>query len=449
MRYLVPAGRRRRARAAVALAVALICLLPAARVAAQAPVVTEQAPVASSVQAPVPATPGGPQTATAAAATPGTEQQDIWDYFRRWRKKPPPPDQHARTKRAMLIMPIFGSKPSTGFLVGAGASFERPRGDLADTYVSSTLLNVWVSTKQQYAVSLRPTWFGASNAWLVAGDNHFQKAGQDTYGLGTSAQAASGVAIRYNSVKFIDAYYRQLWRGVYAGAGLQFQQQSDVKPPDGEDASWTQQPYYRYSTQAGFDPAGQTAAGLSISMRRDSRNNVSDPDRGWLLETTYRAYMADFLGGDSTWQRLYVELRRYRALTPDNRQKLAVWFYGDFVTHGTAPYLTLPATGTDTMARSGRGYAEGRFRGERLLYGEVEYRRSFTRDGVVGMVAFLNATTVGSTFTGERIFDDVAIGGGFGLRARLQKRSRTNICLDFGFGREGSHGIYIGLAEAF
>jgi hypothetical protein len=101
------------------------------------------------------------------------------------------------------------------------------------------------------------------------------------------------------------------------------------------------------------------------------------------------------------------------------------------------------------MARSGRGYAEGRFRGERLLYGEVEYRRSLTRDGVVGMVAFLNATTVGSTFTGERIFGDVAIGGGFGLRARLQKRSRTNICLDFGFGRDGSLGVYLGLAEAF
>ena len=83
------------------------------------------------------------------------------------------------------------------------------------------------------------------------------------------------------------------------------------------------------------------------------------------------------------------------------------------------------------------------------MYGEVEYRVSLRRDGLVGMVAFLNATTVGSTFGDDRLFDDVAPGAGFGFRLRLEKRSRTNVCLDFGFGRNGSHGIYIALAEAF
>jgi hypothetical protein len=65
------------------------------------------------------------------------------------------------------------------------------------------------------------------------------------------------------------------------------------------------------------------------------------------------------------------------------------------------------------------------------------------------MVAFLNATTVGSTYAGESLFDSAALGAGFGFRLRLQKRSRTNVCLDFGWGREGSRGVYIALAEAF
>ena len=225
MRYLSPAGRRRPARAAVALAAALICLLPAARAAAQAP-------AAMMVQAPVPAPPGGVQTKSVAAATPGTEQQDVWDYYRRWRKKPPPPDKEQATRRAMLIMPIFGSKPSTGTFLGVGAMSEQPRGSLDDTYVSSTLLSGWYSTKKQYAIALRPAWFGAGNDWLVSGDNHFQEAGQDTYGLGTSAPDGAGVSVRYRSLKFIDSYYREIRRGVYAGAGLQFQQQSDVKPLD-------------------------------------------------------------------------------------------------------------------------------------------------------------------------------------------------------------------------
>ena len=45
-------------------------------------------------------------------------------------------------------------------------------------------------------------------------------------------------------------------------------------------------------------------------------------------------------------------------------------------------------------------------------------------------------------------FDRWEIGGGAGLRFLLHKRSRTNICFDVGIGRS-SHGIYVGLTEAF
>jgi len=204
-----------------------------------------------------------------------------------------------------------------------------------------------------------------------------------------------------------------------------------------------------YSQRFGFDLAEQTAAGLSATLRHDSRDYVSDPSRGWYADATYRAHVADFLGGDSTWQRLIVDARTYERLDAHGRQKLAFWGFGDFVTAGRAPYFVLPATGTDAQGRSGRGYAEGRFRGDRLVYGEVEYRVTLRPDGLVGMVAFLNATTVGSTFDEDPLFDHVAVGAGFGFRLRLEKRSRTNICLDVGFGRDGSHGVYIALAEAF
>jgi hypothetical protein len=78
------------------------------------------------------------------------------------------------------------------------------------------------------------------------------------------------------------------------------------------------------------------------------------------------------------------------------------------VTGGYAPYLDLPATGMDTCGRTGRGYGEGRFRGERLLYGEVEDRASLMRSGLVGMVAFFNLAKVTNFETGERLFDSVA-----------------------------------------
>jgi hypothetical protein len=117
------------------------------------------------------------------------------------------------------------------------------------------------------------------------------------------------------------------------------------------------------------------------------------------------------------------------------------------VTHGTAPYLELPATAANE--RSARGYGEGRYRGEHLLYGEIEYRRVLTTSGLLGMVAFLNTTTVDSQETGERLFQAVAPGAGLGLRVLLNKRSRTNLCTDYGWGKQGSRGFYLAIQEAF
>lgn len=135
--------------------------------------------------------------------------------------------------------------------------------------------------------------------------------------------------------------------------------------------------------------------------------------------------------------------------TKDARHKLAFWIYADLVTSGVAPYFDLPATGMNTAGHSGRGSNEGRFRGEQLAYGEIEYRATLLRNGLVGLVAFLNTTTVSSRHTGEKLFDDFLPGAGFGVRLLIDKQSRTNLCLDFGWGRQGSHGVYLSVQEAF
>ena len=142
------------------------------------------------------------------------------------------------------------------------------------------------------------------------------------------------------------------------------------------------------------------------------------------------------------------DARTYFRLTPDARHKLAFWMYGDFVIAGTGPYLDLPATGMDAYGRGGRGYPQGRFRGERLVYGEVEYRWTVTKNGLFGMVAFLNTETLGDEQTGEKLFDSFATGGGVGARLMLNKKSQTNLCFDIGWGKEGK-AVYFAVQEAF
>jgi hypothetical protein len=70
-------------------------------------------------------------------------------------------------------------------------------------------------------------------------------------------------------------------------------------------------------------------------------------------------------------------------------------------------------------------------------------------NGLLGMVVFLNMTTVTNLETGERLFHSFAPGGGAGLRLLINKRSNTNLCFDVGFGKEGSRGVSLAVQEAF
>ena len=91
----------------------------------------------------------------------------------------------------------------------------------------------------------------------------------------------------------------------------------------------------------------------------------------------------------------------------------------------------------------------GRYRGERLAYGEVEYRGMLMKNGLLGMVLFANTTTVSNLSGGEKLFDNYAPAAGAGLRALFNKHSRTNLCVDFAFGKDGAKGVYLAIQDAF
>jgi hypothetical protein len=50
---------------------------------------------------------------------------------------------------------------------------------------------------------------------------------------------------------------------------------------------------------------------------------------------------------------------------------------------------------------------------------------------------------------GQKLFESFAPGAGFGFRFLLNKRSRTNLCTDYGWGKDGSRGFYLAIQEAF
>jgi hypothetical protein len=390
-----------------------------------------------------------PPAATAAPpAAQGVDVGDLWRLVRHKNATEAELEAAAKSReRFLVVAPAIGSKPSTGLNGGLNGNVAFFSGDPATTHISTMSGGIKVSQKQQVLSGVKFSVFTQDDRWFLQSDNRLSWTSLNTYSLGLGAAQTGSENVKFDQVKLYETAYRSVKPGLFVGVGLNVNVHSNIRPGSGAMPPWDESAYAAYNQAHGFSADGQTSGGTSVGLLVDTRDNAINARRGWLASSTYRTFFNGFLGGDSSWQELSFDLRTYKKLTKDAGQRLAFWFMGDLVTGGTAPYLDLPATASD--GRSARGYGEGRYRGEHLVYGEVEYRGSLTQSGLFGFVAFLNVTTLDSTTTGERLFDAFAPGAGFGLRTLLNKRSRTNLCTDYGWGKAGSRGFYLGIQEAF
>lgn len=400
-----------------------------------------------------------PSGAFAQSAT-AAPQVDVIDVWRMLRDQPPKPE--GQDARMVAAMPIVGWNPTFGFTVGAAAQIAFIAGNPASTRISSSVSSLSYSTKDDLLLNVRFGLHSSENHWFVEGDNRVYVSGQSVYGLGASTPSSSAIDADYTFVRIHDRAYRRVRGPLYLGAGLLVDSHTSIEPDDAAADVWTASPYVAYSDKHGLPLDSQQSGGLSANLLIDKRVGEIDPRRGWMVQGWYRVSFNGFFGGDSDWQLAHVEARTYLPLGPQPqanqsspgsgvpaKHRLALWTFADITTKGAAPYFDLPETVSDVYGRSARGYQQGRYRGERLAYGELEYRGMLTRNGLLGIVAFANATTISNLEAGETLFDSYAPAGGAGLRVLFNKRSRTNLCVDFAFGKDGAKGLYFALQDAF
>jgi len=387
-------------------------------------------------------------------------QVDVIDVWRTIRDQPPKPE--GQDARMVAAMPIIGWNPTFGLTFGVAAQIAYVAGDPGSTRISSSVSSLSYSTKNDLLLNVRFGLHSSENRWFVEGDNRVYVSGQSVYGLGASTPSSNAIDADYTFVRIHDRAYRRVRGPLYLGAGLLVDSHSSIEPDDAAADVWTASPYVVYSEKHGLPLDSQQSGGLSANLLIDKRVGEIDPRRGWMVQGWYRVSFDGFFSGDSDWQLAHVEARTYLPLGPQPRanqsspggrvpakHRLALWTFADITTRGAAPYFDLPETVSDVYGRSARGYQQGRYRGERLAYGELEYRGMLTRNGLLGIVAFANATTVSNLAAGEKLFDSYAPAGGAGLRLLFNKRSRTNLCVDFAFGKDGAKGLYFALQDAF
>lgn len=208
--------------------------------------------------------------------------------------------------------------------------------------------------------------------------------------------------------------------------------------------------HYAYSKVNDLPTSEYLLSGVSANILLDSRDNGVNPYKDRYFFANIRMNPT-FLGSEKGSSMLWIESREYLHLSKKRpRHLIGFWNYGWFVTGGKVPYLDLPAVGWDQFGRSGRAYTQGRFRGQNVIYNEIEYRLPLQKNKeTFGAVVFVNGTTASNKDGNIDLFKYYDIGYGAGLRVMIVKKSRVNLNLDYAFGNYGSQGFYLGLNEVF
>jgi outer membrane protein assembly factor BamA len=385
-------------------------------------------------------------------------QQDIKDWIAKLRSKPPKPEKGS----FLLIVPFISSNPTAGFIVGAGLTYTF-KASKNDQYLSLISSAASYSTKGLVSVNFKTNAYIFHERLFLNGDWRYLVNGETTYGLGTAKTNKSILDIngyptstdslaqplKYHQLRFYEIGSWKVFKYFYAGVGFQYDRYYDIIDDRLEKGDTGASFHYQYSINHHFDPKDYTVSGVSLNLLFDSRDNQVNAYRGQYANVNY---LFNLTGLGST-QNSNILLTEYRCFLPLDRRKqrhiLGFWLYGSFVTYGTAPYLALPALGYDKQQRTGRGYTFGQFRGQDLLYGETEYRFPISKNtGILGGVAFLNATTTSDQENNVKVMDYLRLGYGAGLRIMLDKTSRTRLDIDAGLSPH-SFGFYLAATETF
>ncbi|WP_461099254.1 BamA/TamA family outer membrane protein [Spirosoma luteolum] len=377
----------------------------------------------------------------APADTARTHTVDIVDALNRaWPRlhlRPHDPDRLREGGHFLWIIPQVGYALPTGLLgqVLANLTFRRPSANL------SAIVGSLIYTQHKQALfTLTSSIWLPDNRWVVMGDWRLMHYPQSTYGLGMYTSTDRVVSMDYAYLRLYQSALRRLLPGFYGGLGFQLDQHWTIR-------SWDRRHERTRISGYSYGIEGEsTSAGLVGQFLYDNRPNAVNPVGGHLLNVVYRNNR-QLLGSDTDFSSLLVDARTYRRLRSQSPNVLAIWAYAALTLTGNPPFLDLPSTGWDATGNLGRGFVQGRFRGKDLLYAEVEYRLQLTRNGLLGGVVFANAQSVSQL--ASRRFEQVAPAGGLGLRIRMNKATRANLCIDYAMGNDGSHGLYFNLGEVF
>ena len=369
-------------------------------------------------------------------------QKDLLDIANRFLKLKKRNPIQGEKKVYFSILPVSSAVPGGRALVTSTTAgfYLGPR---RTTYLSSVTFAPYLNFAGRYGLPIHSSIWLKDNLYNVQGDIRFLVYPQYTWGLGGGQNEQNRILVDYDYVRLYQTLLKRISPSFYAGIGYNLDYYINVHSDKGTPTiqQFTGYPYGDSENTNSF------SSGLNLDFLYDTRQNSLNPIPGVFGNFIYR-HNTRILGSDNNSQSIYIDLRKYLSLhgNAPGKNQLAFWFYYWTTISSGTPFLNLPAIGMDPYQRSGRGIEQNRYRGNELLYFETEYRRDITRNGLLGFVLFANFDS--ATQNNTRQFSYVNPAGGGGFRVKFNKKSNTNVGLDYGISK-GYSSLIFSLGEAF
>lgn len=362
-----------------------------------------------------------------------------------------------KKKHFFFVLPYLGFQPATGFSYGAISQYIF-KGNNKNERFSEIYAIVKYSQKKQLLIDVVNNVYLKNNSILLNGDYRYYIFTQSNYGLGSDIIPVGNNGdnfdlkqieqpMNYNYLRLHQIVSFKIKPNLYLGGGIHFDGYSKINDKNLDLNNGITTYHFNYSINNNYDTHQYSVLGASLNTVYDSRNNPINANNGTYINFNFRVNPSiNKIQMQSAV--LLTEFRHFISLSKSSQQHvLAFWLYGQYVTNGILPYLNLPAIGWDQRSRLGKGYTQGLFRGNNLMYFETEYRFPILCSELISGTVFSSIVTV-SDQGRLPLFHTVEPAFGVGLRVLLDKATKANIILNFAKGHK-SDGYYLNTDESF
>ena len=359
----------------------------------------------------------------------------------------------------ITVVPNVAANPTIGEQLGIKAVAGKRLGKDPATLFSIGATSASITTKGIVYFYVNHNIFTPGNKFNFQGNLIAAKTVTPDFGIGIGRKPIGGTATDsvladptrkvyglhtyYYNIR--EKVYKNVAKNLFLGAGVSMEIRRQIEQADTVNNAT---PSSVYNNRHGFPQYHYSSNGFLFNMEYITRDNPNRAYKGIYLDVGLRINKT-WIGSTKDATQVTTDVRKYFSLsTASPETVLALWNWGSYLVSGAVPYLELPGTARDGTFRSGRGYTAQYFKGTQFNDTEAELRFPILANKFLSGVVFGNLQT-GNDELGTKIFQVFQPGYGAGLRVLFNKATRTNLAMDYAYGKFGNKGFFLNLNEAF